>query len=76
LKMFEKLAQELCYDVGYRCEEWITIEDSTVRFATFAAFDRPHIKIVLLLESTKSTHRCDLLFPVAETSLASCMVSG
>ena len=76
LKMFEKLAQELCYDVGYRCEEWITIEDSTVRFATFAAFDRPHTKIVLLLASTRSTHRCDLLFPVAETSLASCMVGG
>jgi hypothetical protein len=128
LKMFEKLAQELCYDVGYRCEEWITIEDSgrttertvagergcssgraspvppididrpdeavlaevdrlrerlchmgrgkTMRFAVFAAFERPHVKIILCLESSKSVHRCDLLFPVTEAALASLMLGG
>jgi hypothetical protein len=76
LKMFEKLAQELCYDVGYRCEEWITVEDSAVRFAMFAAFDRPHVKIILCLESRKTVQRCDLLFPVVESSIASCMVGG
>ena len=76
LKMFEKLAQELCYDVGYRCEEWITIEDSTMRFAVFADFERPHVKIILCLESSKSVHRCDLLFPITEASIASLMLGG
>jgi hypothetical protein len=76
LKMFEKLAQELCFDAGYRCEEWMAIEDTNVRFATFAAFDRPHVKIILCLESSKSVHKCDLLFPVVETSLAPCVARG
>jgi hypothetical protein len=76
LKMFEKLAQELCYDVGYRCDDWLTVQDTTVRLASFAAFDRPHVKIVLCLESSKATHRCDLLFPVVETPIASMMVGG
>jgi hypothetical protein len=70
LKMFEKLAQELCYDVGYRCEEWLTVQDTTVRLATFAAFDRPHVKIILCLESSKYVHKCDLLFPVVEAPVA------
>ena len=76
LKMFEKLAQELCYDVGYRCGEWVTVQDSTARLATFAAFDRPHVKIILCLESSKFVHKCDLLFPVVEAPVASVIAGG
>jgi hypothetical protein len=75
LKMFERLAQELSYDVGYHCEEWIAVQGSTARFASFATFDRPHVKIILCLESSKAIHKCDFLFPVGE-SIASYMVEG
>jgi hypothetical protein len=74
LKMFERLAQELCYDVGYHCEEWITVQSSTARLATFAAFDRPHVKIILGLETSQAVHKCDFLFPIAEPSAASTRV--
>jgi hypothetical protein len=76
LKMFERLAEELSYDVGYHCEEWITIQGSTARLATFAAFDRPHVKIIVCLESSQAVHKCDFLFPVAEPSIASTIVGG
>jgi hypothetical protein len=75
LKMFERLAQELSYDVGYHCEEWITVQGSMTRFATFATFDRPHVKIILCLESSKAVHKCDFLLPVGD-SIASYMVGG
>jgi hypothetical protein len=75
LKMFERLAQELSYDVGYHCEEWITDQGSTARFAALATLDRPHVKIILCLESSKAVHKCDFLFPVRD-SIASLMVGG
>jgi hypothetical protein len=76
LKMFERLAQELCYDVGYHCEEWITVQSSMARLATFAAFDRPHVKIILCLETSQAVHKCDFLFPVGESVIAATTVGG
>ena len=67
LKVMEHSIQELFNDVDYRCEEWVGVEDSGARLGIYAPSDKPGLKIVFCLESSRNILKCDLLLPVFET---------
>jgi hypothetical protein len=64
LKIMERLLEELFADVGYRCEEWVGIEAASARLGIFGTIDGPDLKIIVCLESSSRTRKCDLLFPI------------
>ena len=67
LKVMEHAIQELFDDVDYRCEEWVGVEASGARLGIFGASDKPELKMVCCLETSRSILKCDLLLPVFET---------
>jgi hypothetical protein len=67
LRIMENLVDELFTEVGYRCEEWVGVEDSTTRLGIFGAAENPDGKLVFCLELSRDILKCDLLIPVFET---------
>jgi hypothetical protein len=67
LRVRELLVEELFAEVGYCCEEWVGVEDSTARLGIFGSKDKPELKMVFCVELTRNTLKCDLLLPVSET---------
>jgi hypothetical protein len=65
LRIRELLVEELFTEVGYCCEEWVGVEDSTARLGIFGSKDKPELKMVFCVEL--NTRKCDLLLPVSET---------
>ncbi|HET8563470.1 MAG TPA: hypothetical protein VFM35_06315 [Candidatus Binatia bacterium] len=76
LRMSERLVEDLFADVGYRCEEWVGLEDSVARLGIFAAIGKPELKMVFCLELTRNLLRCDLLIPISENLLVPCLAAG
>lgn len=62
----EHLIEELFAEVGYRCEEWVGVEDSAARLGIFGNENRPELKLVFCLESNRNILKCDLLLPIFE----------
>jgi len=67
LRVRELLVEELFAEVGYCCEEWVGVEDSTARLGIFGSKDKPELKMVFCVELNRNTLKCDLLLPVSET---------
>jgi hypothetical protein len=67
LRVMENLIDELFAEVGYRCEEWVGVEDSDTRLGIFGAPENPEGKLVFCLELSRDILKCDLLIPVFET---------
>ena len=72
LKVMEHSIQELFDAIDYRCEEWVGVQDSGARLGIFGASDKPELKMVFCLESSRNILKCDLLLPVFETLPLSC----
>ncbi len=68
LRVTERLIEDLFADIGYRCEEWVGVEGSSVRLGIFGAIDTPMAKMIFCLESSRDILKCDLLLPVSDTS--------
>jgi hypothetical protein len=66
LKIMESVVDELFAEVGYRCEEWVGVEDSNTQLGIFGATDNPELKMVFCLELSRQILKCDLLIPVCE----------
>ena len=66
LRVMEHLIEDLFAEVGYRCEEWVGVEDSAARLGIFGCENRPELKMVFCLESNRSVLKCDLHLPVFE----------
>jgi hypothetical protein len=66
LRIMENLVDELFAEVGYRCEEWVGVEDSNTRLGIFGAAENPEAKLVFCLELRRDILKCDLLIPVCE----------
>ncbi|HEU4345482.1 MAG TPA: hypothetical protein VFU31_28365 [Candidatus Binatia bacterium] len=66
LKVAEVLIDDLFASIGYRCEGWARLEESAARLGTFAASDKPEVKMIFCLELVRQRLRCDLLVPVSE----------
>ena len=67
LRVREVLVEELFAEVGYCCEEWVGVEDSTARLGIFGSRDNPELKMIFCVELNRNTLKCDLLLPVSET---------
>lgn len=76
LRIMERLLEELFCDVGYRCEEWVGVEASSARLGIFGTIHGPDLKIIVCLESTSRTRKCDLLLPICEPSFTSSVAAG
>ena len=76
LKIAERLIEDLFDEVGYRCEEWVGVEDSSARLGIFGAIDAPKLKMVICLESTRQRLKCDLLLPVEDGRPVPCLVEN
>ena len=66
LKVMENLIEELFAEVGYRCEEWVGVQDSQARLGIFGNKNRPDLKMVFCVELSRTILKCDLLLPVFE----------
>ncbi len=64
LKVMEHLIDELFAEVGYRCEEWVGVQDSQARLGIFGNKNKPDMKMVFCVELSRSILKCDLLLPV------------
>jgi hypothetical protein len=68
LKVMEHLIEELFAEVGYRCEEWVGVQDSAVRLGIFGNKNEPELKMVFCLELSRNILKCDVLLPVCENA--------
>jgi hypothetical protein len=76
LKVMERLLEELFSDVGYHCEEWVGLESSSARLGIFGTIHGPDLKMIVCLESSSRTRKCDLLLPICESSSAAASSAG
>lgn len=76
LKVMERLVEDLFTDLGYRCEEWVGIENLGHRLGIFSALDKPQSKIVFCLETSRDILKCDLLLPIYETFPVPCLAAN
>jgi hypothetical protein len=63
---FERGARQIFEDHGYRCEEWVGVEDSPQQLGAFCIGAEQTPRLVFWAENRRFRHRCDLLIPVAE----------
>jgi hypothetical protein len=68
LRILEPAVEELFADLGYRCEEWLGIEDSSARLGIFGPVEAASPKMVFCLEVSRGFLKADLLLPVFEAS--------
>ncbi len=70
---YEEGARKILEDLGYRCEEWVGVEDSGQQLAAFCLEMQREPKLVFWADNHKCSHKCDLLIPVTQRiSLPDC----
>jgi len=65
---FDGGARRILEDLGYRCEEWVGVEDSGQQLAAFCLGTGKEPKLVFWTDSRRESHKCDLLIPVSRFS--------
>ena len=76
LRIMECMVEDLFADLGYRCEEWVGVENSGARLGIFGAVDKPESKMVFGLELSRDILKCDLLLPICETVPVPCLAAN
>ena len=71
LRILEPVMEDLFADHGYRCEEWLGVEESAARLGIFGPVESSAYKMVFALEMARHLVRCDLLLPVIDQHSAS-----
>lgn len=66
LRIVEPVIEDLFADHGYRCEEWLGVEQSAARLGIFGAVESLAYKMVFVLETARHVVKCDLLLPVID----------
>jgi hypothetical protein len=75
LRILEPVVEELFADLGYRCEEWLGVEQSKARLGIFGALHSPADKMIFCLEWSHAVLKCDLLLPVLDASAVTTLAS-
>ncbi len=65
----EKLIEERCREVDYRCEEWVGVEDSNAQLVILSPVGDHGQKMVFCVDASKRMRKCDFLIPVNEPTL-------
>jgi hypothetical protein len=76
LKHSEALIEDLLRGLGYRCEEWVGVDDSAVRLGIFGTQFKNAAKLVFCLNSIRDTLKCDLLLPAFKDAPVPCLAAG
>jgi hypothetical protein len=66
LRILEPMVEEFFADIGYRCEEWLGIEDWPARLGIFGPMEATSHKLVFAVEVSRGLLKADLLLPVFE----------
>jgi hypothetical protein len=66
LKYNERMLEDMFRGLGYRCEEWVGLDNSELRLGNFETQYNPDAKMIVCLNSVRGTLKCDLLLPVSE----------
>ena len=66
LKHSERTIEDLLSGLGYRCEEWVGVDNSEARLGIFGTQFRSTAKMVLCVNSVRDCQKWDLLVPVFE----------
>jgi hypothetical protein len=64
LRRSERIIEDLFSGLGYRCEEWVGVENSEVRLGIFGTTFKKTAKMVVCLNLVRDSLKCDLLLPV------------
>jgi hypothetical protein len=65
---FETSVREALNILGYRCSEWIGVEDSEARLGAFHYGASKDLALILYVQDQGSRRQCDFLIPVAESA--------
>ena len=76
LRILEPVVEELFADLGYRCEEWLGVENSKARLGIFGAIQSAAHKMVFCLECAHHHLKCDLLLPISEDGAAATITTS
>ena len=63
---FEEGVRKTFEDHGYRCEEWVGVEDSRQQMGVFSLEAEQKLKLLFWAENHTFRHKCDLLIPVTD----------
>jgi hypothetical protein len=75
LRILEPVVEELFADLGYRCEEWLGVENSKARLGIFGAVQSSAHKMVFCLEWAHHHLKCDLLLPIIDERAATTVIA-
>lgn len=67
----EERARQILQDHGYRCGEWVEVENSRQQLGAFCLETDRSLKLVLWTENHRFSPKCALLIPVAESLCSS-----
>lgn len=67
--LLQNLFKEKFTELGYRCEEWVGVENSNVQLAIFSSSCR-EAKVVFCADVTREVTKCDLLIPVLDEAVS------
>jgi hypothetical protein len=63
----ENGAKAILEDLGYRCSEWVGVEDSESQLGAFHIGVQDTVALVLYIRNHRSRRNCDFLVPVIES---------
>ncbi len=66
---FEEGARKIFEDLGYRCEEWVGVENSGQQLASFCLGTERGPKLVFWVNNQRSIRKCDLLIPITKPAV-------
>ena len=66
---FENSVREGLIALGYRCSEWIGVEDSEARLGAFHYSASEDLALILYAQDQGSRRQCDFLIPVTESAV-------
>jgi hypothetical protein len=75
VRLVENFIDEFFNDIGYRCVEWVGLENSQSRLGIFSANRAPEAKLVFCLDDGRFGRQFSLLLPVREPVALPCMVA-
>jgi hypothetical protein len=76
LRIIEPSVEELFAELGYRCEEWLGVENSKARLGIFGAVESRGDKMVFCLEWSHTILKADLLLPIIDDVATAHRVPG
>jgi hypothetical protein len=64
---FESGAKAILEDLGYRCSEWVRVEDSESQLGAFCFGTEDKPALILFVQNHRARRNCDFLIPVTNS---------